>query len=688
MRKIRRNGLFSSFPIIGKPLKKSSNHWKFLQQNFQSLETFQTTFPMIGKVFSAMKKVVLLWSASGNEVRGDGALFGADKELATQRHYVGSRLLRRCLPVTKRCRLASLRCHRTPKMPRLAFAACCLLLVAALTVFTVPACANDYRMPQDSWYFSHSWGTNGTGSGEFNFNQKLHGGALPGVAVTTSLVYIADGNNHRIQVFDFQGNYISQWGSYGTDDGQFNVPSGIALGSNGLVYVVDHGNNRIQSFDSNGNFIRKWGNSGSQSGEFSSPQGIACANDGYVYVVDSGNSRIQVFNSEGIFEKAWGSSGAVAGQFQEPIDVAIGCKGNIYVSDKSSRGIQVFSKDGAFIEQWNSTGLKGISLTSDNLLIAGFYQFSSGFYLSVFSEEANPLHVFRISKTSVWSESAIGLGISKTEGLVFIADSYAQNILVYKGAYRLPFCLLGAPKPYTRNVNQRPGLPYLDIDYCIYDTDSPQVTAAAAAFANGAPYTLTNFVKVSTFVEGTDTNVGANVSANVTNRLTWNVAADWDVEYADVEMMLMAKDEWGLLDIGFLTLPEDGTNTALTISSSPITPTDLLPLWFWLLANSDSAIKLEAGQVIGVGGSYDGVKLAENRSTTAEGRAFLFERIGVREATAAELERARNGASGVVNQWALPADTVTAGPGDRPKAINEYGFDTGNWGADAWWVVR
>jgi PKD repeat protein len=61
-------------------------------------------------------------------------------------------------------------------------------------------------------------------------------------------VYVADANNHRIQKFDNNGNFITKWGSYGKDDGQFIVPQGVAVDSSGNVYVADNNNHRIQKF--------------------------------------------------------------------------------------------------------------------------------------------------------------------------------------------------------------------------------------------------------------------------------------------------------------------------------------------------------------------------------------------------------------------------------------------------------
>ena len=153
--------------------------------------------------------------------------------------------------------------------------------------------------------------------------------APSGVAVdrTTGDIYVSDGFSERtsgiVQKFNSSGVFQLSWGTAGSGNGQFlNGAGGVAVDSAGNVYVTDLGNHRIEKFTSSGSFIMSWGGSGTGNGQFSAPEGIAIDTSDNVYVADTGNHRIQKFNTSGTFVTKWGTNGTGDGQLDTPWGVS------------------------------------------------------------------------------------------------------------------------------------------------------------------------------------------------------------------------------------------------------------------------------------------------------------------------------------------------------------------------------
>jgi NHL repeat len=66
--------------------------------------------------------------------------------------------------------------------------------------------------------------------------------------------------NARVHVFSPDGKLIMSWGEPGTDPGQFNIVHNIASDADVFVYVADRENHRVQVFDGNGKYETRWNN--------------------------------------------------------------------------------------------------------------------------------------------------------------------------------------------------------------------------------------------------------------------------------------------------------------------------------------------------------------------------------------------------------------------------------------------
>ena len=122
-------------------------------------------------------------------------------------------------------------------------------------------------------------------------------------------LWVTDVGLHQIFKFNSKGELLMALGeakSPGNDQTHFNLPTDVAVTSDGSFYVSDgYGNSRVLKFSSKGAYLFEWGSKGQEKGEFHLPHGIDLDTDGNVYVADRENNRIQKFDAEGNFLTTW-----------------------------------------------------------------------------------------------------------------------------------------------------------------------------------------------------------------------------------------------------------------------------------------------------------------------------------------------------------------------------------------------
>jgi DNA-binding beta-propeller fold protein YncE len=121
----------------------------------------------------------------------------------------------------------------------------------------------------------------------------------------TGDLYVSDGyGNSRVHKYSPDGKLLFSWGQSGTDPGEFNIVHSIATDNAGYVYMADRENHRVQVFDSRGRFETQWVN-------MHRPCVIYVSDDQDVYVGEMGSGmnvnrelpnigpRLSVFNTSG-----------------------------------------------------------------------------------------------------------------------------------------------------------------------------------------------------------------------------------------------------------------------------------------------------------------------------------------------------------------------------------------------------
>ena len=156
-----------------------------------------------------------------------------------------------------------------------------------------------------------------------------------GLTVFGNEVYVCDQQNHRIQVFDLDLNFVRTIASNRKGQYQFNLPGDVAFDREGRMYVAEHGRERVQVLTADGKHLQMIGER-----ERMKPESVHVVND-YLYVSDfSREHRVAVFQTSGKHVASLGSEGDGEGQWLDPRGIA-SCEGRIYVCGSEDGHVHV-----------------------------------------------------------------------------------------------------------------------------------------------------------------------------------------------------------------------------------------------------------------------------------------------------------------------------------------------------------
>jgi tripartite motif-containing protein 71 len=172
----------------------------------------------------------------------------------------------------------------------------------------------------------------------------------------SAFVLIGDANNRRIDQYDFAGNLVGTFIQLSTPENPvaFSDPRAIAVDASGMLYVSDFERDRVSVYGPSAEPRFSFGNYGTGDGNFIDPWGLAA--DSFrerLYVSDSGNGRIEVFDSVGGYVSSW-DLGARA----RPAGLAVDSKGRLWIADPGSNRVLAYDPFGNLLV--SSPGGEGV----------------------------------------------------------------------------------------------------------------------------------------------------------------------------------------------------------------------------------------------------------------------------------------------------------------------------------------
>ena len=170
-------------------------------------------------------------------------------------------------------------------------------------------------------------------------------------------VFVADTHYHRVCIFDRDGTLLTAFGSEGTGDGQFVLPTDIAFDDLGCVYVGEYGgNDRISKFSADLEYVTSFGRDLPDGSSLNRPAGLAWDAEGTLWVADACNHRLCRFSKDGQLLTAFGSMGREPGQMRYPYDITVTPGGLLLVCEYGNCRLQWFTPDGKSVQTWGEPG--------------------------------------------------------------------------------------------------------------------------------------------------------------------------------------------------------------------------------------------------------------------------------------------------------------------------------------------
>ncbi len=172
-------------------------------------------------------------------------------------------------------------------------------------------------------------------------------------------LFVADTHYSRVMLFDTDGNRLASFGSMGRGDGQFLLPTDVAIDADGFIYVGEYGgNDRISKFTPEYEFVTSFGGPDSGEAALLRPAGLVFDPQGRLWVADACHHRLCVFDRQGKLLFTVGGFGEGQGDLNYPYDIDLLVDETLLVCEYGNNRLQWFDLSGQSVGTWGAVGRK------------------------------------------------------------------------------------------------------------------------------------------------------------------------------------------------------------------------------------------------------------------------------------------------------------------------------------------
>ena len=253
------------------------------------------------------------------------------------------------------------------------------------------------------------------------------------------LIYVVDGVNNKIKVFNQKGTLEFDFGREGLGKSEFSSPLGMDIDNKGRLYIADSGNHRVQILDSKGRFIEEIRLPGDSNHPADPTDVVVDDLNKKCYIVDNDNHHLLAYDLATLeLIKTYGSYGADRDRFRYPFFVALGKEKNLYVVDVINTRVQVVNSQGTFIAEIGRWGVekgeffrpKGVAIDKNNRVyvsdsymgVIQVFESTGEFYAALGDPATGKVRKFR---------TPMGLYIDD-ENRLYVVETLANKVSVYQ----------------------------------------------------------------------------------------------------------------------------------------------------------------------------------------------------------------------------------------------------------------